>query len=509
MPRPNRRQTLGLGLAAGLAPLLHDGAARAQGGRTSEADFTLVLVNDIYRMGTEDGRGGFPKLAAIVKAERARGVPVLVCHAGDTLSPSLLSGFDKGRHIIELTNMIRPDVFVPGNHEFDFGQAVFRQRMAEANFPVFAANLRQADGTPLPGLQDSAILTLGGLKVGIVGIALPETAGKSNSGDWRFGPALDTLRRESERLRAAGAEMVVAVCHTDRATDDILVASRLADVVLSGHDHDLALRYDGRTVFAESGHDAEYVTAIEIHAETAGEGKTRRTTWTPRFRIHDSATIEPDPEVQAAVDRLGREFDGVLDQPLGRTETALDTRTGAVRQGESAFGDLVADAMRAATGASIALTNGGGIRGNRLYAPGTVLTTRDVMTELPFGNTTVLVAITGAQVRAALENGFWEVERPAGRFPQVSGLRVAVDAAAKPGHRVREVTVAGEALDPQRVYEVAANSFMFGGGNGYGVLAQGRTLIGGTDGTLVATTVADYIRRSAPLAIETGRIVIR
>ncbi len=183
--------------------------------------------------------------------------------------------------------------------------------------------------------------------------------------------------------------------------------------------------------------------------------------------------VEPDPEVQAAVDRYNREFDGVLDQPLGRTETALDTPHRRGAPGRIGLRRPRRHAMRAATGAAIALTNGGGIRGNRLYPPGTVLTTRDVMTELPFGNTTVLVAITGAQVRAALENGFHEGRASGGPFPQVSGLRVTVDAAAKPGKRVREVTVAGEPLDPLRVYEVAANSFMFGGGNGYGCWRKG------------------------------------
>ncbi|WP_018260868.1 bifunctional metallophosphatase/5'-nucleotidase [Methylobacterium sp. WSM2598] len=505
MPRPSRRETFGLGLA-GLSATLAGGPARAFG---PDVDFTLVLVNDIYRMGARDGRGGFPKLAAIVKQERARGVPVLVCHAGDTLSPSLMSGFDQGRHIVALTNLIRPDVFVPGNHEFDFGQAVFRERMAEANFPVFAANLRQADGSRLPGLQDAEVLDLGGVRVGVVGIALPETPSKSQSGDWRFGPALETLRREAASLRAAGAEFVVAVAHTDRATDQALVASRLADVVLSGHDHDLALGYDGRTVFVESSEEANYVTAVDIRIEVRGTGQERRAIWVPRFRIHDSSAIEPDPEVQAAVDRLEAELSRELDLPLGRTGTDLDTRISTVRASESTFGNLVADALRDATGAALAITNGGGIRGNRLYRAGSVLSRRDVLTELPFGNTTVLVEISGAQVRAALENGFAEVGHPAGRFPQVSGLTVTVAAKAPVGQRVIEVRVGAEPLDPQRRYTVASNNFMLGGGNGYGMLAEGRTLIGATDGTLVANAVMTYIRTHAPVSIEAGRILMR
>ncbi|GJE01121.1 bifunctional metallophosphatase/5'-nucleotidase [Methylobacterium isbiliense] len=506
MSRPSRRQTLGLGLGAGLSATLAGGPAQALG---PDTDFTLLLVNDIYRMGALDGRGGFAKLAAIVKAERARGVPLLFCHAGDTLSPSLMSGFDKGRHIIELTNLIRPDVFVPGNHEFDFGQEIFLQRLGEATFPFFAANLRRADGTPIPGMQDSTILSLGPVKVGVVGLALPETPQKARSGDWRFGPALDTLRAEAARLRAAGAEFLVAVTHTDRPTDDVLVRSRLVDVVLSGHDHDLALRYDGRTIFVESSEEGYYVTAIDVRLDFVGEGKARRIVWTPSFRIHDSSAVEPDPEVLAIVSRLEAQLSRELDVPVGRTDVDLDTRISAIRQGETAFGDLVADAMRAAGEAEIAITNGGGFRGNRLYPAGSMLTRRDVSAELPFGNTLVVVEITGAQVLAALENGFAELGRPAGRFPQVSGLAVTVEAAAPVGRRVAAARADGTPLDPERRYRVAANNFMLGGGNGYGMLADGRTLLGATDGPLLANLVMSYIAAHAPVRVETGRILIR
>src|SRR5205085_5166936 len=119
--------------------------------QAAAARITFVLVNDIYQMSEQMGadgkaRGGFARLAAVVKAERAKGGHVVFAHAGDTLSPSLMSGLDRGAHIITLTNMIRPDIFAPGNHEFDFGKEIFFKRMAEAKFPLYAANLRTADG---------------------------------------------------------------------------------------------------------------------------------------------------------------------------------------------------------------------------------------------------------------------------------------------------------------------------------------------------------------------------
>src|SRR5262245_63828250 len=128
---------------------------------------TFLLVNDIYLMGDQlmpDGkrRGGFARLAAVVKAEHAKarttGSHVILAHGGDTLSPSLMSGIDKGAHVIALTNMVAPDIFVPGNHEFDFGKSIFLQRMAEAKFPLYAANLRGGDGAPLPSFKDRSIV---------------------------------------------------------------------------------------------------------------------------------------------------------------------------------------------------------------------------------------------------------------------------------------------------------------------------------------------------------------
>ena len=255
-------------------------------------------------MAEVDGRGGFARLAAIVKAERARGVPMLYAHAGDTLSPSLLSGFDRGAHIVELLNRAPPDVFVPGNHEFDFGPATFAQRMGEASFPVLAANLRDGAGRPLAGLRDRMLVTLGGIRVGVVGIALASTPEKSQAGDLRFAPEIETLAREVQALRAEGVDLVVGVCHTARATDDAIVAARLVDILLSGHDHDLVVRYDGQTVMAESSFDAHYVTAIDVTATVTGTGRDRRVAWRPSFRIHDSAQVTPDPETLAVVQRL-------------------------------------------------------------------------------------------------------------------------------------------------------------------------------------------------------------
>ena len=120
----------------------------------------------------------------------------------------------------------------------------------------------------------------------------------------------------------------------------------------------------------ESNYDAHYVTAIDIRIDVKVEGGKRITTWWPEFRVIDTATVTPDPEVAAVVAGYEAQLSRELDLPIGTTAVELDSRTMTVRTREAAIGTLIADAMRVSTHADAAVTNGGGIRGGRIYAPG-------------------------------------------------------------------------------------------------------------------------------------------
>jgi len=259
-----------------------------------------------------------------------------------------------------------------------------------------------------------------------------------------------------------------------------------------------------------SNQEGNFVTAIDFLATVTGEGRARKVAWSPSFRVHDSMTVDPDPEVLAVVQRYEGELSKELDVEIGTTATELDSRSTSVGTREAAIGNLIADAIRAATGADVAITNGGGIRAGKLYPPGARLTRRDILSEMPFGNTTVMVSLLGAELRAALENGFSRLPNRAGRFPQVSGLKVQVDPGLPPGSRVTAIEVNGEPFDPARSYTVASNNFLLAGGDDYAALGRGRVLIGPTDGKLLANEVMAYLRRQGTVAPRVeGRILIR
>ncbi len=474
------------------------GLAAEAAGRTVKV--TLALFSDIYELTDKDGRGGYARIAAAIKAERAKGGHMIVAHAGDAISPSIHAGFDEGAHVIALTNELKPDIFVPGNHEFDYGPDVFLKRMAEARFPVLAANLADERGAAIPGIGSTRMVEFDGVRIGLVGLTADDAAEKSKPGTLQIGSTVEALRRLAPQLRAEGADLVVAVVHASRREDLRLYLAHDADVILSGDDHDLAVLYDGKTAFAEGWSEGEALVAVDLEIAAGEEEGRRSITWRPRFRIVDTADVTPDPEMAGLVSGYEQALAQRLDVVLGRTETALDTSKALVRATETAFGNLVADVLRESLGADVGLFNGGGIRGNRTYRAGTELRRRDVLAELPFANKAVVVKLTGADLKAAIENGLTFAGKPAGRFPHVSGMTVTALKDKVPGSKVKEIIIGTAALDPARVYTVATNDFVASGKEGYDVLVPAERVLGETDAPLVSQLVMDWIAARGTIA---------
>ncbi len=467
----------------------------------------FVQTNDIDRMQEAKGRGGFARVAAVVAAERAKG-PTFFVHSGDTLSPSLLSGIDHGAHIIDILNQMGVDVMTPGNHEFDFGKANFETQIAAAKFPVVTSNMREPDGSQPPNTSDTRIVDVEGIKVGFYGLTTEDTPVVSSPGDMVFASSIETGRARAKALREAGADLVVAVVHTPLAVDIALARGHAGDLVLSGHDEHLLAFYDGKTVLTESGSQGDSVVVTTVTVDKSEKDGKTSLSWTPHFDIVDTATVTPDPAIAAVVKTYQDKLDAELKVDIGTSETALDSRRATVRGEEAAIGNLFADAMRAAVGADVAITNGGGIRADREYPAGTVLTRADIFAELPFGNKTVKLEVPGALLKDALVNGFSQADMGAGRFPQVSGMVVTVDLAKKPSERVVSVTIGGKPLDPAATYTLATNDFMAGGGDGYAMLRDAKVLLGPIDAQLMASQVIDYVAAQKTIAPKVeGRIV--
>ena len=469
---------------------------------------TLLGVGDVYSFSESGGRGGFARLNAVARAERAANPNTLYVFDGDMLSPSLISGFDKGQNTIDLTNIVPFDLAVPGNHEFDFGPENFVEKLKASKYPWAAINITQADGSPVAGLGGVMVKEVSGLKIALIPVAQDTSPSVASTGDLVFLPTVETAIAAAKAAREAGADLVVGVVQTDMENDRALIKSHAFDVVLSGDDHSYATAYDGVTAYVETSIDGKFLSPLDLMVDIGEKDGKRTIKWVPNFRFIDTASVTPDPETEALAATLEAGLDKTLNVEIGMSETPLNSRRNVVRGEESSMGNLIADALRVQTGADIALMNGGGIRADRTYDAGVKLTRRDILTELPFGNTTQVTALPGSQVLAALENSVSQVEKGAGRFAQVSGLSFTYDPTAPAGARVSEVMIAGAPLNLDTVYKVATNDYLIGGGDGYAALGGGK-LDPSLGGHLVANDVMAYVEKMGTVkpAVE-GRIKV-
>lgn len=409
--------------------------------------FRILHLNDVYRIeGLADGRGGLARVRTLRRQlESDCPAGVLLTHAGDALFPSMLSRELDGAQMIDVLNRLDGDpaaseprmLFTPGNHEFDKSDArhaeLVQARIAESQFRWLDTNITWAelDGVPqvqADNLHEHVVVDLAGVAVGVFGLTIDNKVPAYVS-------AIDTdyvgiARAQSAALRARGAEVVVAITHLD-AGDDLEILGALGpagpDLVLGGHDHVLQTESVGGRPMLKGDADAVRVRSVEVRVSGDGTVTVRHDKDGVRLAPD---TVEPDPEVEAAVQehwavfekRFCGEVPGCLDEPLSVATTELEGEETRIRRYETNLGDWVADQMRSAfPDADVAVVNSGALRLNQNVAVGTPLTRQIVEEIFAYPAAMHLVEVSGATLTEVLERSVedWTGQ---GHWLQVSGV---------------------------------------------------------------------------------------
>ena len=470
---------------------------------------TFLHFNDLDRIAPQKAKGGFAPLMTLLEAERARADHSITTFGGDLISPSVMSGLTKGTQMVELMNAVGMDVAVVGNHEFDFGPQVAAARIGESKFPWLGTNVLDVNGNPALGTVRYHMMEAGGFKVGFFGMVTTETPDLSSPGKAiQFADLVETAKKAVADLKEQGAEIIVGINHIDFADDRRLAAEVPGiHVLLGGHDHKPVNMVENKVTFAQSGSQGHYLSVVNLEVEWVEKRGKKRLEILPTWTALTTRGIAAQPAIKEIVDGHMNKLDQELNVEIGSTDTPLDTQRSTVRSKESAFASLIADALRAETKADIGMTNGGGIRGDRIYDAGTKLTRKDVLSELPFGNVTVKLELSGAQLWDAVEHAVSKVEDGAGRFSHYSGMTMVYDPSQAVGSRVQSITVAGKPLDKAKMYTLATNDYVANGGDGFKMFKEAKHLINKAAATLMATTVMNYISEKGTIAPELeGRI---
>ncbi len=506
--------------------------------------------------------GGAAWLASAVDAVRSEYADSVTVAAGDLISASqIASSVYLDEPAIGVMNRIGLEFSAVGNHEFDGGEQELLRKQSGgcarftsrepcqvepykgADFQYLAANTFTPDGKTLFPATGIKSFGSGSTKVtvGFIGLTLkgtPDLVSPAGIRELTFGDEADAINRAIPGLEARGADAIVVLIHqggktSEEAPDpngctalsgDILpILARLdprVDVVVSGHTHwsyvcnygtidpsrpflltsaglygelvtDITLQIDpaARRVVSKSAHNL----IVQSPAYASGRGEVRNTDLYPRFEPRKDVADYVATYTDAAK-QFAQRVVGAIDRPAAKPGAQNSNQGGPL-------GNLIADAQLAATrsaGAQIAFMNPFGIRTPLDPAAGGKLTFGDLYQVQPFANSLITQSMTGAEIKAVLEQGF-DSNGPEQLLAPSAGFAYWYDRSRPEGERVVRITLDGKPLDMAATYRVTTNNFLAGGGDSFsGFTGQHDAVIGISDIDALEAWVKGTAPRKVP-----------
>jgi sulfur-oxidizing protein SoxB len=452
---------LGAGEAKGLPPHISGKAFLQRFGiaEKSAAAYALTAA-DFAALAKSYGRiGGLDRAAAVLKAVRAeRGEDkVLFLDGGDTWQGSLGANASRGQDMVDCFNLLRPDAMT-GHWEFTYGEARVKEIVGGLKFPFLALNIRDTEWNE-PVFKPYQMFEKGGVKIAVLGQAFPYTPVANPRWmmpNWSFGIREEDVRANVEKVRKAGAQLVVLLSHNGFDVDRKL-AARVSgiDVILTGHTHDAlpeAIKV-GNTLLIASGSHGKFLSRLDLDVRN-GAVQGFRYRLIPLF----ADVIKPDAEMTAAIAKARAPYAQELARVVGHSDSLLYRRGNF----NGTFDDLICAALLKERDAEIALSPG--FRWGTSVLPGSAITVEDIHNATAITYPQVYrTPMTGERLKDVLEDVADNLFNPdpyyqqGGDMVRCGGLGYAIDIAKPIGSRISGMThlKSGKAIEPTKEYTVA------------------------------------------------------
>ena len=526
-------------------------AAPASAQRSADTKVQLLAINDFHGNlqppsgssgripgpgGTSIDAGGVEYLATHMNQLREQGGRTITVGAGDLIGASpLISGLFHDEPTIEAMNALGLDVTGVGNHEFDEGVAELLRMQnggchpddgcqdgdpfSGAFFQYLAANVFYA-GTDRTILPPYEIKGAGhNTKIAFIGLTLegtPLIVTPSAVAGLEFRDEIVTVNALVKQLKEAGVRAIVVLVHeggqqtapfaggfmninacenfTGPIKDIVLGLDKEVDVVVSAHTHQPYVCNFGGIVTTSASSFGRLITDIDLRID----GTTKDVESVSAQNRIVTRNVPKDPAETAIVDKYNAISAPISNRVVGSASADLTRAANAA--GESALGDVIADAQLASTsptdfgGAVVAFMNPGGIRAD--IAAGEV-TYGELFTVQPFSNTLTVKTMTGDMIYRLLEQQFRTAPAPDVVLQVSSGFTYSYDRSAAAGSRVSNVAINGTPVDKAASYRVAMNSFLATGGDGFSVFNEGTDQLGGE---IDLDALVNYFMKNSPIA---------
>jgi 5'-nucleotidase/UDP-sugar diphosphatase len=474
-------------------------------------ELVLLHTNDHHGAALPNNdRGGLAQVAAYIKAVRATNPQVLLLDAGDINTGPALSNMFAAEPDILAYNLMGYDAAAFGNHEFDGNHEKLLTQMGQAQFPFISSNIKTAEGDYLG--KPYLIKNYEGFSLGIFGITTLRTkiiAGPDKS--LEFINEIEAAREMVDLLRnREKVDIVIGLTHIGdvKESPDHITSPELAeavpgiDIIVDGHSHSFfaAPQKAGNTFIVSAGEGGRYVGHGKL---TVRNGMLVNFAWAP-------VEIAPDREVSALLEPYVKKADESLKETVGQAAAAFEFGNRLTRYQETALGNLISDACvwyfktLYKQRIDFAFHNGGNIRDGLPQGP---VTRERILTILPFENYLYIVSLKGVDIIELFEF-IASIPQGAGGFAQVSKeVRYTIDY-SDGAARLKDLSIGGEPVDPERTYRFCTNDYILGGGDGYAVMERAEDPF--NTSLLLSYVVAEYIRaRDGPVSpLTDGRLTV-
>lgn len=471
-------------------------------------DIVIAATTDVhgyvrgwdYYANAPDTLRGLTRAATIIDSLRrvSRVWPVLV-DAGDFLQGNPLT-FAAARidttmphPVVAAMNAMRYDIGVVGNHEFNYGLPTLDRILRQTRFPVLAANVFTPDGEPKFRPWAFTIRN-GNVKIALIGATTPGAMvwDRDNlKGRVEVRDPIASVRQAVQESHDAGASITVVVLHSglnEPSSYDTVstkvpsenVAARLArevpgiDVIVYGHSHkEMADTVIGSTLLMQPKNWATSVAIAHVIVQRQN-GRWRVTS--KRSSIVQAVHHRENVEVLGVTEEGHRAAENYARTSIGTTPSAW--RADSARVVDSPLTDFILEVERSVTGAQLASTPMFSLDAN--LAAGSITVAR-IAALYPYDNTLRVVKITGAELRAYLEQSArYFKSTPSGpqvdpsipgyNYDMLAGVDYTIDVSKPVGERITQLDYQGRGVVPADTFTLALNNYRQTGGGGYSML---------------------------------------
>jgi len=478
-------------------------------GRSGE--LVLLHTNDFHgSLMASDGRSVIAEMATVVNVVRAVNPQVLLVDAGDINTGSALSNMFDAEPVIRAYNMMGYDAMTFGNHEFDGSLDKLNTQMGLADFSFVSSNIKKQDGSYLGGNR-YLVKHYNDFTVGIFGITTLRTQViASPDKSLVFVNEIEAARDVVDILRnIEKVDIVIGLVHMGdvKETEDHITSIELAtavdgiDIIVDGHSHSYfeSPKRAGDTWVVSANEMGKYMGFARIRVKN---GKLDGFDWV-------SIAVRPDNNIIAMLKPYVDKAGATLKEVIGEASDTFVFGNRLTRYQETSVGNMINDAnvwyLRNVSNQQVdfAFHNGGNIRAELKKGP---ITQEDVLTVLPFENYLYVVSMTGSQINK-LFDFIATIPQGNGGFPQFSSdVRFTIDKTVDKGV-IKDLTIGGEPIDPDKTYRFCTNDYVLGGGDGYTPMLDATDRL--NTSILLSYVVTEYIKANKSITpVIDGRMTI-